>query len=330
MRTSKKLIIGAVAVAAVVASAHGYPYAYVTTKEGVEEKISLSELFERNVDRAYSSWAELGYRQNISGGGSKGRRARKHKHVHLPAFLRMVTELDLRGNSLTNFVVPPGMVQLRRIRLAGNTQLTNLVIQQDTGVFLKELMDNRQDGQIPQEVSTSGRYSGGAGIIIRISFSDEANGGVDEETIAPLKTISAPEWLNGHIHYENITWKRLFAIKQDWRPSGVELVRWDGDLIACWGPGVLQDSYGLSGEWYDVLPNEVERERPEKRRFKIAHRYWGPPVITIMNIPLHLFRVRSTTGEYVSKGDLEPLEWKGDAYRRPFRSPIQEVTITQP
>lgn len=55
-----------------------------------------------------------------------------------PAYLNTVQTLDLRGNNLTSFVVPPGIVQLYRINLSGNTSLTNLVLQQDTGVCRAE------------------------------------------------------------------------------------------------------------------------------------------------------------------------------------------------
>lgn len=318
MRTIKKLLIGLAVLAVSVTGMQAYPYAVVTTSEGLEKQINLHELTNWTNSR-HSFAEELGRRQLIGGWESRGRL--NHKHVHLPAYLNIVQTLDLRGNNLTNFVVPPGMVQLYQIKLAGNTSLTNLVLQQDTGVCRALYVQG-----FP-EVPSDGR--GTAAVVIE--FGDVG-----------LKTISAPEWMNGRIRYNQTTFKKLLEIEHKWRPSGAEVVHWRqwnkdewiNRIYVCWGPGVLQASVGFPIAFYDEYPWMVEREENSwNRRTKLASPNYGSFGFTEDGL-MKMFRVRKNTGKYV---DVESVDtdgnrrvenrWRGDVYRRPFVAPIPSVTI---
>ena len=283
MRRTHKLIIGLAILAASITGMHAYPYAVVTTSDGVEKQINL----EKFTNWTGKNWRvgelnELGRNHGVGGFESRGRF--NHKHIHLPAYLNTVQTLDLRGNDLTSFVVPPGMVQLYRIKLSGNMSLTNLVLQQDTGVVRAEYVQG-----FP-EFPASGRGVAA----IWIEFGDVG-----------LKSISAPEWLNGRIHYDVITFKRLLEIRHDWRPSGPEVVRWRqwfedqwiDRVYVCWGPGVLQSAIGFPFEFYDSYPGVVERERNYwNRRTKLASPNYGSFGFTRSGL-LKIFRVRKNTGD---------------------------------
>lgn len=128
VKTGKKLLIGAVALLAVVISTQAYPNAIVIDSEGNRKMIDMAEYTDWGSSRPWyvpDIWREF---------GGTARHSHNYKSIELPAFLRSVVEIDLSRNALTNLVIPLGMVSLRRIDLRGNIDLTNLVLQQDTGV----------------------------------------------------------------------------------------------------------------------------------------------------------------------------------------------------
>lgn len=345
MRTGKKLLIGLAVLAASVTGMQAEFTARVITKAGEHEEITLHRINEgvsHNFnDRIYTtSLTKLdmfGGRRPPSGEKWPG-----YKHIHLPAYLRMVEELDLTDNNLTNFIVPPGMVQLRTIKLAGNTQLTNLVLQQDTGVRLEqywlENIERRPDGWRPPPASINVETRGGGALITIELGKFGSDRRLIKETSVPLKRLSAPEWMKRRIQYHGVTYETLFDIEHDWRPSGVELIRWDNRVIACWGPGTLQKSNGFPLEWYDVfcVGSSFYGREPGEHRWKLAnerhalHGEWSPEVV--------LFRVRRPTGswqdikswEWPSGEERIRREWVLDCYRRPHVAPIPEVLITLP
>ena len=337
MRTIKKLLIGLVVLAVSVTGMQAYPYAIVVTKDGEEKKIDMQDFTEwTRGDRRWSWHDEIGYHHGIGGPYASGRAALKHKSIHFPAFLRTVVSLDLKGNALTNLVIPPGMISLRRLKLGGNTELTNLVLQQDTSVDLSE--------REIEDVSPSDRFRHQF-LTIELGGVD-GNANTDRDTLVPLKVLSAPEWMAGKIHYSMVTWKQFGEIEFDWRPSGVEIVRWDGQRLVLWGPGVLQDSYGIDGDWYDVYPYVVRRHRAFDRRYILASPFYQPFIHFIglvdgelvrnanKDIPFRLFRLRKNTGDYVKEEykdvdghTQERTVWRGDTYIRPFPSQIPTVTI---
>ncbi len=99
MNTTKKLIIGAVALAAVVIG-----------MQGQEENVFIG-----------------------------GREVLDYRNAGLKEFKRdhrlyMATSLDLRDNDLGELVLPAGMVYLKTINLTGNNNFTNLFLQQDTAI----------------------------------------------------------------------------------------------------------------------------------------------------------------------------------------------------
>ena len=60
--------------------------------------------------------------------------------------------------------------------------------------------------------------------------------------IAGIKKISIPRWLHKKVNYRGVTWEKMLSIEFDVRPTGVEFVSWEGFVIACWDPGILQRS----------------------------------------------------------------------------------------
>ena len=321
MRTSKTLLLGLSVLADGLFGAQGEHYAVVTTSEGAEKVINLEEFTNwSGNDWRVGERYELGRNHGIGGGSAKRRLDRKH--VHLPAYLNTVQTLDLSWNNLTSFVVPPGMVQLHRIRLAGNTSLTNLVIQQDTGVCREERVQRLPEASVNKSCAS----------VLLIEFEDVG-----------LKSISAPEWLNGRICYDGTTFKRLLEIEHEWRPSGAEVVRWRHwfedrwfeRVYVCWGPGVLQSSIGFPIAFYDEYPWRVETEESAwNRRTKLATPIAGSFGHTESGL-LKIFRVRKNTGKYVDVKvypwpSNEPQivsRWRGDTYEKPRPSPISTVTI---
>lgn len=347
MRTIKKLLIGLAVLAFSVGDARAQFVAKVVTKDGEHMEINLDRInehvshgFNDNLSstRRFNNWDLTGVVRRPPG----DKRWPGYKHIHLPAYLRMVEELDLTDNNLTSFIVPPGMVQLRTIKLAGNTQLTNLVLQQDTGVRLEqywlENIERRPDGWRPPPASINVETRGGGGAWITIELGKfGSDRRLIKETSVPLKRLSAPEWMKRRMQYHGVTYETLFDIEHDWRPSGVELIRWDNRVIACWGPGTLQKSNGFPLEWFDVFCFErTYGEDAGEHRWELAseryaiHGEWSPSVI--------LFRVRKTTGSWQdikyttwpSGEEKIRREWRRDCYRRPFVAPIPEVLITQP
>lgn len=100
MRTSKKLIIGAVALAAVCA--------------GMQAQSNESEFIGEKTVLDYKN-AGL-------------------KEFKLHHRLYNARTLDLRNNDLDELVLPAGMIDLGSLILKGNPNLTNLVIQMDTSI----------------------------------------------------------------------------------------------------------------------------------------------------------------------------------------------------
>ena len=347
MKTNKKLLIGLAVLATSVTGMQAEFTARVITKAGEHEEITLHRINEgvsHNFnDRIYTtSLTKLdmfGGRRPPSGEKWPG-----YKHIHLPAYLRMVEVLDLTDNNLTSFVVPPGMVQLRTIMLTGNTQLTNLVLQQDTGVRLEqywlETIERTPDRDwmlSPSFISVESRTRGAAAWVT-IELGKISSSRLLKETSVPLKRLSAPEWMKRRIQYHGVTYETLFDIEHDWRPSGAESVHWGNQVIVCWGPGILQSSHGFPLEWYDVfcVGSSFYGREPGEHRWKLAnerhalHGEWIPEVV--------LFRVRRPTGswqdikswEWPSGEERIRREWVLDCYRRPHVAPIPKVLITPP
>ena len=347
MKTNKKLIIGLAVLAISVMDVRGEFVAKVITKDGEHDEIKLHRINE-GVSHNFNDHI---YTTSLTKldlfGGRRPPSDEKwpgYKQIHLPAYLRMVEVLDLTDNNLTSFVVPPGMVQLRTIRLAGNTQLTNLVLQQDTGVRLEqywlETIERTPDIDkrwlSPSFISVESRTRGAAAWVT-IELGKLSNHRVLKETSVPLKRLSAPEWMKRRIQYHGVTYETLFDIEHDWRPSGAESVHWGNQVIVCWGPGILQSSHGFPLEWYDVfcVGEFFYGREPGEHRWKLAneryalHGEWSPEVV--------LFRVRKPTGiwqdvKYTAQFGEEKIrrEWRLDCYRRPHVAPIPEVLINQP
>ena len=345
MRTSKKLIIGLAVLAVSFTGIQAEFVAKVITKDGEHDEIKLHRINE-GVSHNFNDHI---YTTSLTKldlfGGRRPPGDEKwpgYKHIHLPAYLRMVEALDLTDNNLTSFVVPPGMVQLRTIKIAGNTQLANLVLQQDTGVRLEqywlENIERNPDGwrPPPASINVETRAGGGAWITIELGkFGSDRR--LIKETSVPLKRLSAPEWMKSRIQYHGVTYETLFDIEHDWRPSGAESVHWGNQVIVCWGPGILQSSHGFPLEWYDVfcVGESFYGREPGEHRWKLAnerhalHGEWSPEVV--------LFRVRKPTGiwqdvKYTTQFGEEKIrrEWRLDCYRRPHVAPIPEVLINQP
>lgn len=156
-----------------------------------------------------------------------GPRPKWYRHISLPPFLRSVVVLDLRGNSLKNLVIPPGMIMLTRIKLSGNTMLTNLVLQQDTGVTWSTKFDGQPNAS-PDDFYNHHRTA----ITIELGGADR-NNYLEKRKHVPLQSISAPAWLKGRVNLVNTTWRQVFDMEFIECSDSVEILSFHGGLWVC-------------------------------------------------------------------------------------------------
>ena len=171
-----------------------------------------------------------------------------HKDIKLPIVHPQrsrdigVVEIDVIGNLLTNFTVPPGMVSLNTVKLYGNPKLETVFLQQCTA-SAKSTIEPRASLR-------------GEGMkYITLWLGNPPHSGVDE--MVNLKRISAPLWMKGGIHLRGISWKQLHDIEWDWRDNKIEIVRWHhyGKYVSvlCWGTGYIQFAKTINGGWSDYF-----------------------------------------------------------------------------
>ena len=220
MNTTKKLIIGTAALAAVV-----------TGMQGQEENAFIG-------DREVLDYRNSGLKE--------------FKRAHR---LYMATRLDLRNNDLGELVLPAGMVYLKTINLTGNSNFTNLFLQQDTAIEDPFILDVYLESIDNVKISVPSWHTG-----LRVwAYIDPIN---NKEHLDKYKDlIRRYGWQNGsptRFPFEYIP-------NLEVRPNGVELLKESDSLpfyknswILCWGAGYLEVNYRnllANGEWRKLWPN---------------------------------------------------------------------------
>lgn len=241
MNTTKKLIIGTAALAAVV-----------TGMQGQEENVFIG-------DREVLDYSDSGLKE--------------FKRAHR---LYMATRLDLSNNDLGELVLPAGMVYLKTINLTGNSNFTNLVLQQDTAIEDPFLLDVYLDDIDNLKISLPSWITG---FHVVIPFDPQNK---------PSHLKYYRRVINGRIR---VPFSEIPNLEV--RPNGVELLKESDSLpfyknswILCWGAGYLEVNYRnllANGEWRKLWPNRGGSSSSAKvRNSKRAKRIesWFPTLRT--------------------------------------------------
>lgn len=247
MKTTKKLIIEAVALTSVV-----------TGMQGQEENVFIG-------DREVLDYRNSGLKE--------------FKRAHR---LYMATQLDLRNNDLGELVLPAGMVYLKTINLTGNSNFTNLFLQQDTAIEWPNHLDVYLDSIDNVKISLPSWIVG-----FRVwAYIDPINNKDHQRRYKDL--ISRYGWQRHsrtRIPFE-------FIPKLEVRPNGVELIRQSDSLpafknswIICWGAGDLEEVRNLVDDrwgWRKYFPNGmVNTGIPHSRRAGRIEN-WFPTLASIV------------------------------------------------
>lgn len=191
--------------------------------------------------------------------------------------LYMATRLDLRNNDLGELVLPVGMVYLKTINLTGNSNFTNLFLQQDTTIEDPFILDVYLESIDNVKISVPSWHTG-----LRVwAYIDPIN---NKEHLDKYKDlIRRYGWQNGsptRFPFEYIP-------NLEVRPNGVELVKESDSLpfyknswIICWGAGYLEESRPnlVNGKWDKYFSNSNRSPNRDlwhsRRTGRIEH--WFP------------------------------------------------------
>lgn len=196
MNTTKKLIVGAAALLAVVIG-----------MQAEEESVFI------------------GLKESLNYRNAGLKEFKRHHRLY------MAKTLDLSDNDLGELVLPAGMVYLKTIRLSGNINLTNLVLQQDTSIenrYLDVYLDSIDDVSISVPSWITG---------LRVwAYIDLIN---NEEHRERYKELASR---HGWQRYSRTRIPLEYIPNLEVRPNGVELLRnsdtlpwYKNSWILCWG-----------------------------------------------------------------------------------------------